>query len=52
MKEAELVNHEDAQIVSEINNVVRITKDITVAPFGAIKVKCVIKVLNHYKCND
>ena len=43
MKEAQLVNHEDMQIVSQINNVVKITKDATITPFGTIKVKGVIK---------
>ena len=49
MKEAQLVNHEDVQIVSQINHVVKITKDVTIAPLGTIKVKGVIKVPNHYK---
>ena len=43
IKEAQLVNHEDVQIVSQINNVVKITKDVTIAPFGTIKDKDVIK---------
>ena len=50
MKEAQLVNQEDVQIVSQINNVEKITKDPTIAPFGTIKVKGVIKAPNHYKC--
>ena len=50
MKEDQLVNHEDMLIVSQINNVVKITKDMTMAPFGTIKVKSIIKALNHYKC--
>ena len=49
MKEAQLVNHEDTQIVSQINNVLKITKDATTAPFGTIKVKGVIKASNQYK---
>ena len=49
MKEAQLVNHEDVQMVSQINNIVKITKDTTMAPFGTIKVKAVIKVPSHYK---
>ena len=49
-----MVNHEDVQIVSKINHVVKITKDVTIVPFGTIqvkglKVKGVIKVLNQYK---
>ena len=54
MKEAQLVNHEDAQIVSQINNV-KINKDMTMPPFETIKVKGVIKALNHLKhikCHD
>ena len=47
MKEAQLVNHDDAWIVSQINNVVEITNDMTIAPFETIKVKGVIKALNH-----
>ena len=50
MNEAQLVNHEDVQIVSQINNIVKITKDTTMAPFGTIKVKGVIKAPSHYKC--
>ena len=49
MKEAQLVNHKDVQIVSQINHVVKMTKDVTIAPFGTIKVKGVIKAPNHYK---
>ena len=49
MKEAQLVNHEDVQIVSQINNIMKITKNTTMAPFGTIKVKGVIKAPNHYK---
>ena len=43
MRDVQLVNHEDMQIVSQINNIVKITKDTTMAPFGTIKVKGVIK---------
>ena len=50
MKEVQLINQEDAQIVSEIDSVVKITKDATVTLFGTIKVKGVIRVPNHYKC--
>ena len=49
MKEVQLINQEDAQIVSQIDSVVKITKDATVTPFGTIKVKGVIRVPNHYK---
>ena len=50
MKEAQLVNGKDTQIVSQIDNVVKITRDVTSVPFGSIKVKGVTKTLNHYKC--
>ena len=49
MKEAELVNQEDAQIVPQIDNVLKITKDTTMTPLETIKVKGVIKALRHYK---
>ena len=50
MKEAQLVNQEDAQIVSQIDNVVKVTKDTTITPFETIKVKGIIKAPRHYKC--
>ena len=43
MKEAQLVNPDDAQVVSQINNIVKITRDTTMAPFETIKFKGVIK---------
>ena len=49
MKEAQIVNADDIQIISKINNVLKIAKDTTVVPFGTIEVKCVIKTPNHYK---
>ena len=48
MKEVQLVNSEDLQIVSQINYVVKITTATIIAPFEAIKVKGVTKVPNHY----
>ena len=50
MKEAQLVNPEDKQIVSKIDSFVKIAKDTTIVPFGTIKVKGIIKAPNHYKC--
>ena len=50
MKEAQLINSKDAQIVSQIDNVVKITKDVTLVLFGTIKGKGVTKIPNHYKC--
>ena len=50
MKEVQLVNPEDTKIVSKIDSFVKITKDITIVPFGTIEVKGIIKTPNHYKC--
>ena len=50
MKEAQIVSIDDKQIISKIDNILRIAKDTTVDPFGTIEVKGVIKTPNHYKC--
>ena len=50
MKEAQLVNQEDAHIVSKIDSIVKIARDTTITPFGTAEVKGVIKAPNHYKC--
>ena len=49
MKEAQLVNQEDAQIDSQIGNLVKVTKNTTVTPSETIKVKGVIKTPRHYE---
>ena len=49
MKKAQLVSSKDAQIVSQIDDVVKITKDVTLAPFGIIKGKGTTKPPNNYK---
>ena len=49
MKEAQIVNQEDAQIVSMIDSTVKVTKNITIVPLGTKEVKGVIKTPNHYK---
>ena len=49
MKEAQIVNSEDTQIVSKIDNVLKIARDATIIPFGRIEVKGVIETPNHYK---
>ena len=49
MKEAQVVDLEDTQIVSKIDNVLKIASDVTVVLFGTMKVKGVIKTPNHYK---
>ena len=49
MKEAQIVNQEDTQIVSKIDSIVKVTRNITTAPFGTTEVTGVIKASNHYK---
>ena len=49
MKEAQLVNQEDAKIVSQIDSIVKISKGTTMTPFETIKVKGVIRAPRHYK---
>ena len=38
MKEVQIVNQEDAQIVSKIDSTVKIGRNTTIVPFGTIKV--------------
>ena len=53
MKEAQIVNPEDAQIVSQIDSIEITARDTTITLFGTNKVKGVINAPNHYKCiND
>ena len=47
MKGAQVVNQEDAQILSQVDSIVKTTKDTTITPFGTIKVKGDIRVPNH-----
>ena len=49
MKEAQIVSIDDKQIISKINNVLKIAEDTTIDPFGMIEVNGVIKTPNHYK---
>ena len=49
MKQAQIVNQEDALIVSKINSIVNVARDTTIVPFGTIEVKGVIETPNHYK---
>ena len=49
-KEAQIVSIDDKQIISKIDNVLKIAKDTTVVPCGMIEVKGVIKTPNNYKC--
>ena len=50
MKEAQIVSIDDKQIISKIDNVLKIAKDTTIHPFGMTEVKGIIKTPNHYKC--
>ena len=50
MKEAQIVNIEEAQIMSKLDSDVKLTKDITHSPFRAAEIKGVLKKTpNHYK---
>ena len=49
MKEAQIVDTEEALIVSKLDSDVKLTKDITLSPFGTAEVKGVLKTPNHYK---
>ena len=43
MKEVQLVNQEDAEIVSQIDSIVKIARDTTITQFGTTRVKGVIR---------
>ena len=50
MKEAQIVNIEEAQIVSKLDSDVKLIKDMTIGPFETVKAKGVLKKTpNHYK---
>ena len=49
MKEAQIVGVNDKQIISKIDNVLKLARDTTISPFGTIEVKGIIKTPNHYK---
>ena len=42
MKEAQLVNQEDAQILSKIDSIVKIARHMTKTPFGTTEVKVLL----------
>ena len=50
IKEAQVVSVDDKQIISKIDNVLKIAKDTTIDPFQTIEVKGFLKTPNHYKC--
>ena len=49
MKETQVVGVDDKEIISKIENVLKLAKDTTIDPFGTIEVKGIIKTPNHYK---
>ena len=50
MKEAQILNIEEAQIVSKLDNDVKLLKDMTIGPFETVETKGVLKMTpNHYK---
>ena len=49
MREVQIVNQEDIQIVSKIDITVKIARNTTIVPFGTTEVKGIIKTPNHYK---
>ena len=49
MKEVQIVNKEDAQIVSKIDSIAKVARDTTIVPFETTEVKGIIKTPNHYK---
>ena len=50
MKETQVVGVDDKQIISKIDNILKLARDTTIDPLGTIEVKGIIKTLNHYKC--
>ena len=49
-KEAQILNVEDAQIVSKLDSDVKLVKDTTIGPFETVEAKGVLKKTpNHYK---
>ena len=48
MKEAQLVGINGEEILSKIGNVLKLARDTTISPFGAVEVKGIMKTLNHY----
>ena len=49
MKNSQIVSVDDQQIISKIDNVLKLAKDTTIDPFGTIEVKGIIKTPNDYK---
>ena len=50
MKEVQILNIKEAQIVSKLDNDVKLVKDTTIGPFETVEAKGVLKKTpNHYK---
>ena len=50
MTEAQIVNIEEARIVSKLDSDVKLIKDMTIGPFETVEAKGVLKKTpNHYK---
>ena len=50
MREAQVLNIEEAQIVSKFDSDVKLVKDTTVGPFETVEAKGILrKTPNHYK---
>ena len=48
--EIKVVGVDDKQIISKIDNILKLAKDTTIDQFGTIEVKGIIKTPNHNKC--
>ena len=50
MKEAQILNIEEVQIVSKLDSYVKLVKDMTIGPFETVEVNRILKKTpNHYK---
>ena len=47
---AQLMGKNDEQVLSKIDNVLKLARDTTISPSGMVEVKGIIKTPNHYKC--
>ena len=50
MKEAQVMDVEEAQIVSQLDSSIKLARDIIVGPFETVEMKGILwKIPNHYK---
>ena len=50
IKEAQVLNIKEAQLVSKLDSDVKLVKDMTIGPFGTVEAKGILrKTPNHYK---